>query len=128
MFQDSPAFSSYSVHDIATAKAFYQDTLGCTLNEDEMGLQLKFSNGHSVYLYQKNDHMPAAFTVLNIPVESIDTAVTELVAKGIKMERYDSLPAPQDDSGVLRGKSAGMGPDIAWFKDPSGNVLSVLEP
>lgn len=128
MFKDSPAFSSYSVQDSAATKNFYQDLLGSTLSEDAMlGLQLKFPNGHSVYLYQKDDHVPATFTVLNLPVESIDRAVTELAAKGIKMEHYDSLPVPQDESGISRGKAAGMGPDIAWFKDPSGNILGVLE-
>lgn len=127
MFKDSPAFSSYSVQDIAATKTFYQDLLGCTLSEDAMGLQLKFPNGHAVYLYQKNDHVPAGFTVLNLPVTSIDESIAELTAKGVSMERYDTLPAPQDQLGVLRGKAAGMGPDIAWFKDPSGNVLAVLE-
>lgn len=127
MFKDSPAFSSYSVDDAVAARQFYSEVLGCSLDEDAMGLKLAFPNGHSVYLYQKDDHVPATFTVLNLPVESIDAAVDDLVGKGLVMERYDTLPASQDERGVLRGKDAGMGPDIAWFRDPSGNILAVLE-
>jgi catechol 2,3-dioxygenase-like lactoylglutathione lyase family enzyme len=127
MFKDSPAFSGYSVSDQAAAREFYEGVLGCSVTEDQMGLQLEFSNGHSVFLYEKADHIPATYTVLNFPVESISATIDRLVEKGITMERYDSLPAPQDEKGILRGKAAGMGPDIAWFKDPFGNVLAVLE-
>lgn len=127
MFSDALPFSSYSVDDIAAAKTFYQDVLGCTVNEDQMGLQLTFSNGHSFFLYEKENHQPATFTVLNFTVASIDEVVENLVSKGISMERYDTLPAPLDEKGVLRGKAAGMGPDIAWFKDPADNILSVVE-
>jgi catechol 2,3-dioxygenase-like lactoylglutathione lyase family enzyme len=127
MLRDSPAFSGYSVSDQAVAKTFYEDVLGCSVTEDQMGLQLGFSNGHNVFLYEKADHVPATYTVLNFPVDSIDTTVDGLVEKGVTMERYDSVPAPQDEKGILRGKAAGMGPDIAWFKDPFGNVLAVLE-
>jgi len=127
MLRDSPAFSGYSVSDQAVAKTFYEDVLGCSVTEDQMGLQLGFPNGHNVFLYEKADHVPATYTVLNFPVDSIDTTVDGLVEKGVTMERYDSVPAPQDEKGILRGKAAGMGPDIAWFKDPFGNVLAVLE-
>lgn len=127
MFHDSPVFSSYSVKDLAQAKAFYQDTLGCTIKDVMMGLQMDFPNGSSVYIYQKDDHQPATFTVLNFPVDSIDTAIDELTQKGIAMERYDALWSSQDEKGVMRGKAEDMGPDIAWFKDPDGNVLAVLE-
>lgn len=127
MFQTSSAFSGYTVTDLTKAKAFYIELLGCELENEKMGLHLRFPNGHSVFLYEKADHEPAAFTVLNFPVESIDTAIDQLTEKGIHMERYDTLPAELDAKGVLRGKAAGMGPDIAWFKDPFGNVLSVLE-
>lgn len=127
MFQSSPVFSSFSVDDLNEARSFYQDTLGCTVEEDMMGLRLTFPNGHIVYIYQKDDHQPAVFTVLNFPVDSIDAAIDELMQKEVVFERYDSLPAPQDDKGVLRGKAAGIGPDIVWFKDPAGNVLAVLE-
>lgn len=127
MFQSSPVFSSFSVNDLNQARSFYQDTLGCMVEEDMMGLRLTFPNGHAVYIYQKDDHQPAGFTVLNFPVDSIDAAIDELTSKGVVLERYDVLPAPQDEKRVLRGKAAGMGPDIAWFKDPAGNVLAVLE-
>lgn len=127
MFQSSPVFSSFSVNDLNEARSFYQDTLGCTTAEDSMGLRLTFPNGHTIYIYQKDDHQPAAFTVLNFPVDSIDAAIDELIQRGVVLERYDVLPAPQDEKRVLRGKAAGMGPDIAWFKDPAGNVLAVLE-
>ena len=127
MFSDSPVFNSYSINDLAIARQFYREILGCNVAEDLMGLKLTFPNGQSVYLYQKDDHTPATFTVLNFPVEYIDTAIDELVSKGIIMERYDNLPTPQDERGVLRGKAAGMGPDIAWFRDPANNILAVLE-
>lgn len=127
MFSNSPAFSGYSVNDLDVARKFYGEVLGCNVEEDLMGLRLAFPNGQSVYLYQKDDHIPATFTVLNFPVASIDTAIDELVSKGVMIERYDNLPAPQDERGVLRGKASGMGPDIAWFRDPASNVLAVLE-
>ena len=127
MFKQANAFSSFSVDDLETAKTFYGETLGCQLDDSNMGLELQFPNGHSVFIYDKGDHQPATFTVLNFPVDDIDTAVASLGEAGVTMERYDDLPAPQDDNGVLRGKSAGMGPDIAWFKDPAGNILAVLE-
>lgn len=127
MFTNSPVFSSFSVRDLDEARTFYQDTLGCAVTDVMMGLQMDFPNGSSVYVYQKNDHQPASFTVLNFPVDSIDVAIDQLAQKGIELDRYDFLPAEQDEKGVLRGKTAGMGPDIAWFKDPAGNVLAVLE-
>lgn len=129
MFEDSQAFSSYSVNDTAAARQFYSETLGLDVSEDWMGLKFSFPNGHTVFLYQKDDHQPANFTVLNLPVEDIDATIDKLEALGITMERYGSLPPPaqQDDRGVLRGKAVEMGPDIAWFKDPAGNVIAILE-
>lgn len=127
MFGKSPAFSSFSVHSLVEAQEFYLQKLGLDGEVTSMGINLEFANNHRVFLYEKPDHAPAAFTVLNFPVESIDRVVDGLVSAGMSLERYDSLPAPQDEKGILRGKAAGMGPDIAWFKDPSGNVLSVLE-
>jgi hypothetical protein len=126
MFQDVSAFSSYSVDDIVAAKTFYQDVLGCTVSEDEMGLHLSFKNGHTVYIYQKDDHVPATFTVLNFSVTSVDETIERLSERGITMERYDTLPAPLDEKGVLRGKAAGIGPDIAWFTDPARNVIAIM--
>ena len=127
MFQNSPAFSGYSVSNLEQAKDFYVGVLGCTLGDEQMGLSLVFPNGHTVFLYEKSDHVPATYTVLNFPVDSINDTIDQLVEKGVVMERYDNLPAPQDERGVLRGKAAGMGPDIAWFRDPFGNILGVLE-
>lgn len=121
-------FSSFSVDDIQRAKQFYGEVLGLDVREEGgMGLALQFDNGGSHFIYPKDDHRPAGFTVLNFSVHDVGEAVDALKNKGIKFERYDTLPAPQDEKGVLRGKEVGMGPDIAWFKDPAGNVLSILQ-
>ena len=127
MFKQANAFSGFSVKDLEEAKAFYGERLGCTIDDGGMGLELQFPNGHTVFIYEKEDHVPASFTILNFPVDDIDAAIESLIEAGIKLERYDNLPAPQDEKGVLRGKAAGMGPDIAWFKDPAGNILAILE-
>jgi predicted enzyme related to lactoylglutathione lyase len=124
MLQDSPAFSGYSVNDIAKAKTFYSEYLGLKVEEgSEAGmplLNLKLTTG-DVLLYHKPNHEPATYTVLNFPVENIDKTVDALVAKGVTFEKYDGMG--QDDKGIARGN----GPSIAWFKDPAGNILSVLE-
>lgn len=127
MFEQVDAFSGYSVDDKDEALRFYGDVLGCDIVDGGMGLELSFPNGHTVFLYEKADHEPATFTVLNFPVDDIDKAVDDLKAKGVEMLMYEDLPAEQDGRGVLRGKVAGMGPNIAWFKDPAQNVLSVIE-
>ena len=127
MFNITAAFSGFSVDDLQRAKAFYAGTLGLRADEEHMGLTLHVPGGSAVFVYAKEDHEPATFTILNFVVDDIDEAVTELSGKGIRFERYDDLGAEQDQKGVLRGRSAGMGPDIAWFKDPAGNVLSVLQ-
>ena len=121
-------FSGISVNDITKARGFYVDTLELKLTDDSMGLNLELPGGAGLFIYEKTDHQPAAFTVLNFVVENINETIDHLVTDhGIVFERYDNLPAAQDDRGVLRGKTAGMGPDIAWFKDPAGNVLSLIE-
>ena len=123
------AFSGFSVDDIDKAKAFYVDTLGLELSSETMGLELHLPPDFKVFLYEKADHQPATFTVLNFVVPDIDAAIDELSSKGIEFELYDlGTGIKQDDKGVLRGLAAGMGPDIAWFKDPAGNVLSVVQP
>jgi predicted enzyme related to lactoylglutathione lyase len=129
MLQDTPAFSGYSVKDLSEAKQFYSEKLGLNVEDlpVNMGLSLKLGGGQRVFLYQKDDHQPASFTVLNFEVDHIDSVMQELSSRGVVFEKYDTLPAPQDERNVLRGKAAAMGPDIAWFKDPSGNILSVLE-
>lgn len=125
MLQDSKAFSGFSVDDLAAAKEFYGQVLGLKVEEDQMGLTLKISGENNIFIYQKDNHEPATFTILNFPVDNIDQAVDALQAKGITLEKYDNMH--QDEKGITRGIAANMGPDIAWFKDPAGNILSVLQ-
>lgn len=120
------AFSGYSSSNIDACKQFYGDVLGLELTDQMGGIGFNIA-GQQVFIYPKPDHEPAKFTVLNFVVDSIDAAIDELAQKGVSFERYDSLPAPQDEKGVLRGKDAGYGPDIAWFRDPSDNILAVVE-
>lgn len=121
MFQSSKAFSGFSVDDVAKAKKFYGQTLGMRVAEDDGMLWLHVENGTNVLLYPKRDHTPASFTVLNFPVDDIDRAVDELTERGVRFERYDKFET--DEKGIMRGN----GPQIAWFTDPAGNVLSVLQ-
>ncbi|MCE7053489.1 VOC family protein [Algoriphagus sp. AGSA1] len=124
MLRKSKAFSSFSVGDLSKAKTFYHEILELDVEEDEMGfLSLHFSKGADVIVYPKPNHTPATFTVLNFPVEDVDKAVDELASKGVKFEQYED-PIKTDEKGICRG---GGGPMIAWFKDPAGNILSVLE-
>lgn len=126
MFKDTQAFSSFSVSDLQPAREFYGNTLELEVSSDEdMGfLQLLLAGGGRVMIYPKSDHAPATFTVLNFPVQDIDTAVDELAKRGIEFERYEGFD--QDERGIARG-GEGRGPSIAWFKDPAGNILSVLK-
>jgi catechol 2,3-dioxygenase-like lactoylglutathione lyase family enzyme len=124
MLKDSKAFSGFSVDDFEAARAFYADTLGLdvTVFDESMGLlSLDLTGGGTVMIYAKDTHQPATYTVLNFPVADVETAVDDLAAKGVSFERYDGFD--QDDRGISRGP----GPLIAWFTDPAGNVLSVLE-
>lgn len=126
MFQ--AAFSGISVNDINAARKFYCETLGLKLLDDSMGLELELPKGSRMFVYEKPDHQPATFTVMNFVVESIDKTLEELRQKGVEFEVYDlGNGAEQDEKGILRGLAANMGPDIAWFKDPAGNVLSILQ-
>ena len=128
MLTPSKTFSSFSVTNIDEAKDFYTNTLGLTVTEDRgMGIQLHLSDGALVYLYPKENHAPATFTVLNFVVDNIDEAVDQLTAKGISFEQYGNKDLPQDEKGVMRGLDVGQGPNIAWFTDPAGNILSVLQ-
>lgn len=128
MLTNSHAFSGFAVKDLASTEQFYNEVLGLNVADNNgMGLTLKLAGGNDVFIYEKPNHTPAGFTILNFPVDDIDIAVDELVREGVSFERYDNLPAPQDERGILRGKPTGDGPNIAWFKDPSGNILSVLE-
>ncbi|WP_066039077.1 VOC family protein [Herbiconiux solani] len=119
------AFSGFSVRDTEEARAFYGDRLGLDATMNEMGiLDVSLPGGGHVIAYPKADHEPAGFTILNLVVPDIDAAIDELTAGGIVFERYEGMP--QDEKGVMRGKAANQGPDIAWFLDPSGNVLSLM--
>ena len=119
------AFSGFSVNDIPRAKDFYTRVLKLDV-ADAMGgaIELQIGGGKHVYVYGKDDHVPATFTVLNFPTDDIDAAVAELRQKGVKFEQYEGMT---DDKAIARGIETGMGPSIAWFKDPAGNVLSVLQ-
>jgi catechol 2,3-dioxygenase-like lactoylglutathione lyase family enzyme len=121
MLRDSHAFSGFSSDDIGRAKEFYAQTLGLEVTEENGMLNLHLAGGGSVLIYPKPDHQPASFTVLNFPVPSVDQAVDDLTTAGVRFERYEG--ANQDERGVSRG----LGPSIAWFKDPAGNILSVLQ-
>jgi catechol 2,3-dioxygenase-like lactoylglutathione lyase family enzyme len=127
MLHDSMTFSGYSVHNLDVAEDFYKNVLGLEISRDWMGIQLKVADGRKIFLYAKDDHRPATFTILNFTVDSIDAAVDALTSKGVVMEKYDTLGFDQDEKGIARGKETDNGPNIAWFKDPSGNILSVLE-
>ena len=124
MLTTTGGFSGFSVDDLAKALVFYRDTLGVKVTDSGMGLQLDVTGGAPVFVYDKPNHVPAEFTVLNFEVADIDAAVAELAAAGIELQKYPD--AHQDEKGIARGKSANLGPDIAWFLDPAGNVLSVL--
>lgn len=124
MFKNTKAFCGFSADDLQKAKTFYGDTLGIDVYENDMGiLELHVAGGNKVIIYPKPDHVPATFTILNFPVDNIDHAVDELTAKGISFEQYGGN-IKTDKKGIFRSDK---GPSIAWFKDPAGNILSVLE-
>ena len=122
MFKEAEAFSSFSVNDLKKAREFYGGTLGLEVAETPEGLELHLA-GKTVFIYPKPNHTPASFTVLNFSVNNIEEAVDEIVALGLSLEHYDLPDIKTDDRGIARGP----GPKIAWFKDPAGNILSVLE-
>ena len=127
MLQDSAAFSGFSVNDLQKAKDFYRDTLGLTVTEEHnMGITLHLGSGAKVFVYPKPDHQPATFTVLNFPVKNIDETVGSLTHKGVTFEHYGG-PFPTDEKGIARSDDPSHGPSIAWFTDPAGNILSVLQ-
>lgn len=126
MFKAKTAFSGFSVTDLPTARKFYAETLGLQIENDGVGARLQLPGGGTVFVYPKRDHQPATFTILNFVVDDIDAAVDDLTSRGVRFERYENGPK-QDDKGILRGRAQNRGPDIAWFKDPAGNVLSVIQ-
>jgi catechol 2,3-dioxygenase-like lactoylglutathione lyase family enzyme len=121
MFASTKAFSGFAVDDVPKAREFYGDTLGLKTSEEYGLMTLHIAGDRPTLVYPKPDHTPAAYTILNFPVDDIDDAVDRLAARGVRFERYDGLE--QDENGIVRGG----GPYIAWFKDPAGNVLSVLQ-
>jgi catechol 2,3-dioxygenase-like lactoylglutathione lyase family enzyme len=124
MFENTKAFSSFSVDDVQKAKDFYGAKLGLDVSDGEQGgLGVQLGEGGDVFLYPKSNHEPATFTVLNFTVDSVEKAVDELSGKGISFEHYGG-EIETDEKGIHRGKN---GPVIAWFKDPAGNILSVIE-
>jgi catechol 2,3-dioxygenase-like lactoylglutathione lyase family enzyme len=123
MFGTTKAFSGFSVDDIPAAKSFYGDTLGLRVSEEHENLILHIAGDRDILVYPKPDHTPATFTILNFPVDDIEQAVDDLTERGVRFERYAQLDAEMDEKGIWRGE----GPLIAWFTDPAGNVLSVIQ-
>ena len=121
MFTDTKAFSGFAVDDLAKAREFYGDTLGIRTSEENGLLTLHIAGDRPTLVYPKPDHSPADYTILNFPVADIDAAVDELTARGVRFERYEGFG--QDERGIVRDQ----GPPIAWFRDPAGNVLAVLQ-
>ena len=120
MLTDSKAFSGFAVPDVAAARQFYGETLGLRVSEEHGMLQLHLAGGRDVIVYPKPDHTPASYTILNFPVDDVEATVDGLTERGVQFERYQGFD--QDDKGIQRGG----GPLIAWFKDPAGNVLSII--
>ncbi len=124
MFKNAKAYSCFSVDDLAKAKKFYSETLGFEVTEEHGMLMLKIAGGNPVLVYPKENHEPATHTILNIPVGNVDKAVDQLTRRGVRFERYDEPDYKTDAKGIARGQ--GM-PAIGWFKDPAGNIISVIE-
>jgi catechol 2,3-dioxygenase-like lactoylglutathione lyase family enzyme len=138
MFRDTKAFSGFSVDNLAKARDFYGDILGLDVKQDDMGLTLHLGTGADVFVYPKGDqHQPASFTILNFLVDDIDKAVEDLKAKGIEFEHIemqvpmgvggDTVTIKTEPSGIIHSDAPEHGPHIAWFKDPAGNTLAVLQ-
>ena len=123
IFKDVPAFPSFAAKDLKAEKAFFTDTLGLDVDDQQSMLFLNLAGSTKVLIYPKPDHTPASFTVLNFPVDDIEAAVDELTSRGIRFERYNVTGLTPDNKLIYRGE----GPPIAWFKDPAGNILSVIE-
>jgi catechol 2,3-dioxygenase-like lactoylglutathione lyase family enzyme len=123
VFKNSKVFSGFSVNDLQKAKEFYSKTLLFDVSEMDGFLNLHIGNDAKVLIYPKSNHIPATFTVLNLPVDNIEQAVDELTRRGVRFEIYNEADLKTDEKGICRDD----GPNIAWFKDPAGNILSVLE-
>jgi catechol 2,3-dioxygenase-like lactoylglutathione lyase family enzyme len=127
MFENTKAFSGFSVDDVARAKQFYGDTLGLRVSEENGMLTLHIGGDRPTLVYPKDDHAPASFTILNFPVDDIEQAVDELNRRGVRFEYLNDPELKTDEKGIHRGAERGEGPNIAWFKDPAGNILSVIQ-
>lgn len=127
MFKANDGYAGFSVKDIPEAKAFYTDVLGLEVEDDQMGLMINLPKQGKIFVYPKDDHEAATYTVLNLLVSDIDQAVNQLVEKGIIFEQYDFSDFKTDEKGIVWGMKSGDGPNIAWFKDPSGNIISIIE-
>lgn len=125
MLTSTGAFSGLGVDSLAAAKEFYGGRLGLTVAENPAGLTLQLPGGGTLFVYESPSFAPAGYTALNFEVDDITRAAAELEAVGIELERYEGLP--HDESGIVRGKAANEGPDIGWFRDPSGNIISILQ-
>jgi len=123
IFKTATSFSSFSVNDLKAARDFYSQTLGLDIFEKPEGLELH-TGDNEIFIYPKPNHAPATFTILNFPVKNIEETVIELTKRGVPFEHYDQAEIKTDDQGIHRGAE---GPTIAWFKDPAGNILSVIE-
>ena len=123
IFKNTKAFSSFSVDDLEKAKEFYGKTLGIDISESKEGLSLYPKSSNEIFIYPKTVHTPATFTVLNFPVNDVEQAVDDLTKQGVRFEIYNKGELKTDEKGIFRGE----GPKIAWFKDPAGNFLSILE-
>jgi catechol 2,3-dioxygenase-like lactoylglutathione lyase family enzyme len=123
MLGNTKAFSGFSVDDLDAAKRFYGETLGLEVSENDAGLTLHIAGDRPILVYPKDDHEPATFTILNFPVDDVEGTVAGLADRGVRFERYEGTPIETDEQGIFRGG----GPLIAWFKDPAGNVLSVIK-
>jgi catechol 2,3-dioxygenase-like lactoylglutathione lyase family enzyme len=126
MFKDTRAFFSFSADDLQKASEFYGQTLGLEISETKEGLGLKIAGGGDVFIYPKPNHQPATFTVLNFQVGNIEAAVDQLTKLGVRFEQYEG-DIKTDEKGIFHGADKNQGPNIAWFKDPAGNILSVVE-
>lgn len=122
MFKENKVFSSFSVNDLDKTQEFYSETLGLNVSKQSEGLNIELAGGGRVFIYPKDDHEPATFTILNFMVANVEKAVDDLTEKGIKFEHYDG-ELNTDEKGIFRGH----GPTIAWFKDPAGNFLSIIQ-
>lgn len=124
MFKNTKAFSSFSVDNLDSAKSFYTQTLGLDVKEQYGGLSVNIAGSSPLMVYQKDDHKPATFTVLNFPVDDIQRSVDELTSKGVTFEQYDTPDIKTDEKGISKWEN---GPSMAWFKDPAGNVFGLMQ-